>query len=35
MLLDVVLTLLLLLLFGKLLPLYHQSNVPKLRYEQR
>ena len=33
MLFDVVLTLLMLLI--KLLPLYHQSNVTMIRYEQR
>nr|DAS63658.1 MAG TPA: hypothetical protein [Caudoviricetes sp.] len=35
MLFDVVLTLLMLLLLIKLLPLYHQSNVTMIRYEQR
>lgn len=35
MLFDVVLTLLMLLLLIKLLPLYHQSNVSLMRYEQR
>lgn len=35
MLFDVVLTLLMLLLLIKLLPLYHQNNVTMIRYEQR